>query len=105
MVDPGRIAFYGISYGGKSAMRIPAVLEGLLPVDLLVRLQRLDLADRVGPPPDGYLAHSEYEIFEFDLGNTFNYAEMAALICPRPFMAEQFHRYDAVRTAGRGRVR
>jgi hypothetical protein len=39
--------------------------------------------------------HNEYEIFEFDLGNTFNYAEMAALICPRPFMAEQFHEKDA----------
>ena len=25
-VDPKRIAFYGLSYGGKSAMRIPAVL-------------------------------------------------------------------------------
>ena len=27
-VDPSRIAFYGLSYGGKTAMRVPAVLEG-----------------------------------------------------------------------------
>ena len=27
-VDAARIAFYGLSYGGKTAMRIPAVLEG-----------------------------------------------------------------------------
>ena len=33
----------------------------------------------------------EYEMFEFDLGNTFNYAEMAGLICPRPFMVERGH--------------
>ena len=33
----------------------------------------------------------EYEMFEFDLGNTFNYAEMAALIAPRPFMVERGH--------------
>jgi hypothetical protein len=33
----------------------------------------------------------EYEIFEFDLGNTFNYSEMAALIAPRPFMVERGH--------------
>ena len=26
-VDAGRIGFYGLSYGGKSAMLIPAVLE------------------------------------------------------------------------------
>ena len=33
-----RIGFYGLSYGGKSAMRIPAAGEQLLPVDLLGRL-------------------------------------------------------------------
>ena len=27
-VDATRIAFYGLSYGGKTAMRIPALLEG-----------------------------------------------------------------------------
>ena len=30
-------------------------------------------------------------MYEFDLGNTFNYAEMAALIAPRPFMVERGH--------------
>lgn len=35
-----------------------------------------------------YIWTGEYEIFEWDLGSTFNYAEMAALICPRPFMVE-----------------
>ncbi|HEY3789601.1 MAG TPA: hypothetical protein VGL71_12145, partial [Urbifossiella sp.] len=29
--------------------------------------------------------------YEFDLGNTFNYAEMAYLIAPRPFMVERGH--------------
>jgi hypothetical protein len=28
---------------------------------------------------------------EFDLGHTFNYAEMAYLIAPRPFMVERGH--------------
>jgi hypothetical protein len=28
---------------------------------------------------------------EFDLGHTFNYAEMANLIAPRPFMVERGH--------------
>jgi hypothetical protein len=30
-------------------------------------------------------------MYEFDLGNTFNYAEMAYLIAPRPFMVERGH--------------
>jgi dienelactone hydrolase len=91
-VDASRIAFYGISYGGKSAMRIPAVLEGYC-----LSICSSDFSDWIwrtvsGRHAGGYLAHAEYEIFEFNLGNTFNYAEMAALICPRPFMVESFHR-------------
>src|SRR3990172_9919199 len=42
-----------------------------------------------------YMFTGEYEMFEFNLGQTFNYAEMAALIAPRPFMVERGHR-DAV---------
>jgi hypothetical protein len=33
----------------------------------------------------------EYEMPEWNLGQTFNYAEMAALIAPRPFMVERGH--------------
>ena len=41
---------------------------------------------------------------EFDLGNTFNYAEMAALIAPRPFMVERGHD-DGVGIDEMGRLR
>ena len=27
MVDPARIGFYGLSYGGNAAMVVPAILE------------------------------------------------------------------------------
>ena len=43
----------------------------------------------------GYPATIEYEMFEWNLGNTFNYAEMAGLIAPRPFMVERGH-HDGV---------
>ena len=33
----------------------------------------------------------EYDMYEFDLGQTFNYAEMAYLIAPRPFMVGRGH--------------
>jgi hypothetical protein len=90
-VDPQRIAFYGISYGGKSAMRIPAVLKGYA-----LSICSSDFSDWIWRTASnrfesGYLAHNEYEIVEFDLGTAFNYGEMAALICPRPFMVEEFH--------------
>ena len=34
----------------------------------------------------------EWEMQEFNLGQTFNYAEMAYLMAPRPFMVERGHR-------------
>src|SRR5262249_15880177 len=107
-VDSDRIAFYGISYGGKSAMRIPAVLPGyclsICSSDFSNWIWRT-VSNRFD---SGYLGHNEYEIFEFELGNTFNYAEMAALICPRPFMVERFHHDGLVAeldAAEYGRVR
>jgi hypothetical protein len=38
-----------------------------------------------------YMWTFEYEMYEFNLGQTFNYAEMAYLIAPRPFMVERGH--------------
>lgn len=90
-VDGERIGFYGLSYGGKSAMRIPALVT-----DYKFSICSADFNEWVAKNastrlPFSYVWTMEYEIFEFDLGSTFNYAEMAALICPRPFMVERGH--------------
>ncbi len=94
-VDGSRIAFYGLSYGGKSAMRIPPLVP-----DYCLSICSADFNEWVKKnastrAPYSYVWTGEYEIFEFDLGSTFNYAEMAALICPRPFMVERGH-FDGV---------
>ena len=94
-VDPGRIGFYGLSYGGKSAMRIPALVT-----DYALSICSADFNEWVWKNASSHSNYSyvftgEYEIFEFDLGSTFNYAEMAALIAPRPFMVERGH-FDGV---------
>lgn len=95
MVDPERIAFYGLSYGGKTAMRVPALVEkyclSICSADFNEWIwKNVSNASRYS-----YLGTGEYEMVEFDLGNTFNYAEMAALIAPRPFMVERGH-HDGV---------
>lgn len=41
--------------------------------------------------PISYLYNIQHEIYEFNLANTFNYAEMANLMAPRPFMVERGH--------------
>lgn len=94
-IDPNRIAFYGLSYGGKSAMRIPALVPGYC-----LSICSADFNDWIWKnastsSPYSYVWTKEYEIFEFDLGPKFNYAEMATLIAPRPFMVERGH-FDGV---------
>jgi dienelactone hydrolase len=91
-VDPDRIAFYGLSYGGKTAMRVPAILEGyclsICSGDFNEWIKKNVTVDY----PLSYMFTGEYEMFEWDLGSTFDYGEMAALIFPRPFMVERGHR-------------
>ncbi len=94
-VDEKRIGFYGLSYGGKTAMRVPAIVT-----DYCLSICSADFNEWVDKNastrnPHSYVWTGEYEIFEFDLGSTFNYAEMAALIAPRPFMVERGH-FDGV---------
>lgn len=94
-VDEHRIAFYGLSYGGKSAMRIPALVPDYCLSICSADFNEWILKNASTLHPFSYVWTGEYEIFEFNLGNTFNYSEMAALICPRPFMVERGH-FDAV---------
>ena len=88
MVDPQRIGFYGLSYGGKTAMRVPALVEGYCLSICSADFNEWVWKNTSVISPYSYLGTGEYEMVEFDLGNTFNYAEMAALIAPRPFMVE-----------------
>ncbi|MFN4257994.1 MAG: alpha/beta hydrolase family protein [Gemmataceae bacterium] len=86
-----QIALYGLSYGGKTAMRVPAILPGYC-----LSICSGDFNEWIWKNvsidfPGSYMFTGEYEMFEFNLGHTFNYAEMAALIAPRPFMVERGH--------------
>lgn len=94
-VDRERMGFYGLSYGGKTAMRVPAVLTNyclsICSADFNEWIKKNVTVDS----PYSYMFTIEYEMPEFNLGQTFNYAEMAALIAPRPFMVERGH-HDGV---------
>ena len=91
-VDPKRIGFYGLSYGGKTAMRVPALVPryclSICSADFNEWIKKNTTVDA----RYSYMFTGEYEMFEFNLGHTYNYAEMAALIAPRPFMVERGHR-------------
>ena len=98
-VDPKRIAFYGLSYGGKTAVRVPPLLD-----KYALSICSGDFNEWIWKLTDtghawSYMFYHEYEIMEFDMGNTYNYAELASLMAPRPFMVERGHS-DSVSTSG-----
>ena len=91
-VDGDRMAFYGLSYGGKTAMRVPPMLAGYC-----LSICSGDFTDwaktiATNEEPYGYLFTGEYEIPEWNLGHVASYAELAFLMSPRPFMVEAGHR-------------
>jgi len=94
-VDSERIAFYGKSYGGETAMRVPSVLEGYC-----LSICSADFGDWTRKVVDtrstrSFMSSVEWEMPYFNMGSTFSYAEMAYLIFPRPFMVER-GRHDRV---------
>lgn len=90
-VDKERIGFYGLSFGGETAMRVPSVLQGYS-----LSISSGDFGDYTRKVVDthfsrGFMNSMEWEIPVFNLGRTFSHAEMAYLIFPRPFMVERGH--------------
>lgn len=90
-VDPQRIGFYGLSYGGKTAMRVPAVLDRYALSICSADFNEWVTKNATVHSGYSYLFTGEYEMPEFALSELWNYAEMAALIAPRPFMVERGH--------------
>jgi dienelactone hydrolase len=90
-VDAKRIGFYGFSYGGKTAIRVPPLLDkyalSICSGDFNEWIWKTCRNDA----PFTFLFAKEYEVYEFDLGNTFNHSELASLMTPRPFMVERGH--------------
>ncbi|KAB2666112.1 MAG: hypothetical protein DVB31_08795 [Verrucomicrobia bacterium] len=90
-VDAGRIALYGLSWGGKTAMRMPLLVDGYAMTVVSGDFNEWIWKTTTTDSDYSYVFQPEPYIFEFDLGSTYGYAEMAALIAPRPFMVERGH--------------
>jgi hypothetical protein len=91
-VDPSHIGFYGLSYGGKTALRIPPLLDGyalsICSGDFNEWVWKLTSVDK----GLSYMFTGEYEMPEWNLAHIANHAELAQLMAPRPFMVERGHR-------------
>jgi hypothetical protein len=91
MVDTNRIAFYGLSYGGETAVRVPPILEdyclSICSGDFNSWTRKVAATDE----RFSFMYSIEWEMPYFNEGSTFDYAEMTYLMIPRPFMAERGH--------------
>lgn len=90
-VDPARIGFYGLSYGGKTAVRVPPLLSGYALSICSADFNEWIWKNTSVDAPYSYLITQEYDMVEFNLANIANYAELATLMAPRPFMVERGH--------------
>jgi dienelactone hydrolase len=90
-VDGARMAFYGLSYGGETAVRVPPLLEkyclSICSGDFNQWTHKVAATDE----PFSFMRTIEWEMPYWNLGQTFDYAEMAYLMVPRPFMVERGH--------------
>lgn len=112
-VDAKRIAFYGLSYGGKTAVRVPPILvppryrgdeppgsrkanDAPQSPGYCLSICSADFNEWVKKNVSNidrysYMFTGEYEMVEWNMGHTANYAELSYLMTPRPFMVERGH--------------
>ena len=90
-VDARRMAFYGISYGGKTAVRVPPMISRYCLSICSADFTRWVKTIATNEDRYGYGFTREYEIVEWNMGHIASYAELAMLMTPRPFMVEQGH--------------
>lgn len=96
-VDRDRIGFYGLSYGGKTAVRVPPMLPPTKDdPGYCLSICSADFNEWVAKnastdAPFSYVWTGEYEIFEWNMAHVANYAELSMLMTPRPFMVERGH--------------
>ena len=90
-VDRSKIGFYGLSWGGKVAMRVPALLDRYSLSICSGDFNEWILKNASTTISNTYMFSPESEMFDFNIGMTFSHAEMAAMIAPRAFMVERGH--------------
>ncbi len=90
-VDSDRIGFYGLSYGGKTAVRVPPIIDGYC-----LSICSGDFNEWVWKTTNVITDHTymllpEYDMYEYNFANVINYSDLARLMAPRPFMVERGH--------------
>ena len=86
-VDPGRIAFYGLSYGGYTALWLNGLEPRFAAVVCSGHFNDWQ-AKTTGRNDASYLYTENASMYAPGILTRFNHGDLAALACPRPFLIE-----------------
>jgi cephalosporin-C deacetylase-like acetyl esterase len=85
-VDPNRIGYQGLSYGGFTGLWVVSQEPRISPV--IVAGYFSDWKARLFDDPKGYMPIRSECMYVWDQMHTFNHSDLASMICPRPFFIE-----------------
>ena len=87
-VDADRIGFYGKSWGGRTALRVPTYIEEFKLSISSAYFNQWPRKVLTQHYRTSYMYEGSIGVYEFNMGPTFGHAEMAMLMAPKPFMVE-----------------
>jgi dienelactone hydrolase len=87
-VDPQRIGYYGLSYGGYSALWIPPLEERLAAVVVSGHFNDWRSKITADTTATSYLLHPDEDFYNWDVLHRFTHVELVALDAPRPVCIE-----------------
>jgi len=88
LVDPQRIGYYGLSYGGYSALWIPPLEHRLAAVVVSGHFNDWRSKITADNTPTSYLLHPDEDFYNWDVLHRFTHVELVALDVPRPVCIE-----------------
>ncbi len=88
-VDPKRFAFYGLSYGGYTALWAGPAEPRFQVVIASGHFNDWDMKTTDPTLGTSFIFYKEsFDQFNFDLLRSFNHSDLAQMVAPRPFMVE-----------------
>jgi cephalosporin-C deacetylase-like acetyl esterase len=94
-VDSRRMGYYGLSGGGSTALYVAPLVEQYSAI--VCSAAFTELVHQTVTTDNSYstMFAGMYQWAEFNIANTFGYAELVALMAPRSFMVEHGHQDSA----------
>jgi len=87
-VDPQRIGYYGLSYGGYSAIWISPLEERLAAVVVSGHFNDWRSKITADSTPTSYLLHPDEDFYNWDVLHRFTHVEILTMVAPRPVCIE-----------------